>query len=222
MLKRKYLFILLVISLQAFILSLEAAAEHKHHEIKDTAAYIAMLEDPARKDWQKPLEVLKALNPPKAGTVADIGAGSGYFSILFAEAVGKNGVVYAIDIDEKLLDYLKERAEVAGIKNIKIVKSEPDNPLLASTSVDLVFICNTWHHIEKRDKYLKLLYESLKPDGKLVMVDYIYQETPFGPPLSERIPREKLIEECKQGNFSLYGEYYFLPYQYFLIFSKMK
>ncbi len=213
-----------VLALLAFIniVSPVAAAEHKHGEIKDTAAYIAMLEDTARKDWQKPSEVLKALNLSKGDAVADIGAGTGYFSVLFAEAVDNNGIVYAVDIDEKLLDYLKKRAKDGGIKNIKIVKSEPDNSLLAPQSIDLVFICNTWHHIEKRDKYLQLLYESLKPDGRLVMVDYIYKETPFGPPLSERIPRDKLIEECKQGKFSLYGEYYFLPYQYFLIFSRME
>lgn len=208
--------------LYLFIVSLEAVAEHKHDEIKDTTAYIAMLEDPARKDWQKPSEVLKALNLSKEAAVADIGAGSGYFSIPLAKAVGKKGKVYAIDIDEKLLNYLEKRAEYAGIKNIEIVKSKPDNPLLEPLSVDLVFICNTWHHIEKRDEYLQLLYKSLKPNGRLVMVDYIDKETPHGPPLNERIPRDKLIEECKQGKFSLYGEYYFLPYQYFLIFSRME
>lgn len=205
-----------------YTVSTQAAAEHRLGETKDTAAYIAMLEDPKRKDWQKPSEVLKALNLSKGDTVADIGAGSGYFSVLFAEAVGENGIVYAVDIDEKLLNYLKKRSEDAGLKNIKIIKSEPDNPLLAPMSVDLIFICNTWHHIERRDKYLQLLYESLKLDGRLVMVDYVARETPFGPPLDERIPRDELIEECKQAKFSLYGEYYFLPYQYFLIFSRMK
>jgi predicted methyltransferase len=216
--------LLSVIAFLAFIyfVSPKAAAEHKHDKIKDPAAYIAMLEDPARKDWQKPLQVLKALSLSNGDAVADIGAGTGYFSVLFAEAVGKNGTVYAVDLDEKFLDYLKKRAEDAGIKNIKIVKSEQNNPLLPPMSVDLVFICNTWHHIGKRDMYLQLLHESLKPGGRLVMVDYVARETPFGPPLDERIPRDELIEECKQGKFSLYGEYHFLPYQYFLIFSRQE
>lgn len=218
----KYLLPVIALLALADIASPEAAAEHKHDKIKDTAAYISMLEDIARKDWQKPSQVLKALNLSKGDAVADIGAGAGYFSVIFAEAVGENGIVYAVDIDEELLDYLKKRVEDAGLKNIKPVKSEPNNPLLTPTSVDLVFICNTWHHIEKRDKYLQLLHKSLKPNGRLVMVDYAAKETPFGPPLSERIPRAELIEECKQGKFSLYGEYYFLPYQYFLIFSRME
>ncbi|MGR3311147.1 MAG: class I SAM-dependent methyltransferase [Candidatus Brocadiales bacterium] len=219
----RLLLTLSVIALLVFIdiVSPEAAAEHKHGKIKDTASYIAMLEEQERKDWQKPSEVLKALNLSKGDVVADIGAGTGYFSRLFAEAVGENGTVYAVDIDEKLLDYLKKKAEDAGIKNIKIVKSEPNNPLLVHLKrIDLVFICNTWHHIEKRHKYLQLLHESLKPAGKLVMVDFVAKETPFGPPLSKRIPRNKLVEECEQAKFSLYGEYHFLPYQYFLIFSK--
>lgn len=207
------------------IVSPEAVAEHKRHEIKDTTAYIAMLEDLAREDWQRPSEVIEAINPSLGDAVADIGAGTGYFSTRFARAVGENGVVYAVDIDEKLLEYLKNRiSEDKGprLDNIKIVKAEHNDPLLAPASVDLVFICNTWHHIERRDEYLQLLYESLRPGGRLVMVDFAARETPFGPPLRERIPRDELVEECKQGKFSLYGEYHFLPYQYFLIFTRVE
>jgi ubiquinone/menaquinone biosynthesis C-methylase UbiE len=190
-----------------------------HHIPRSAEEWVKVLETPDRDEWQKPAQVIEALALPSGVAVADIGAGSGYFSVRFARAVGPNGVVYAADIDKGLIDFLGARAEKEHLPNLKPLLGQPDDPLLPPASVDLIFICDVIHHIENRGPYYVKLLRALRPGGRLAIVDFHKRELPVGPPPAMKIAREELIAETSRGGFSLAQEFEFLPYQYFLVFK---
>lgn len=192
--------------------------EEMGHVHRDTKAYIAMLEGPARDAYQKPDEVVRALGLKPGESVADIGSGSGYFSLRLARAVGEAGHVYAVDIDPDLVRYLNRRIRDSGLRNVQTILSEPDDPLLPDRSIDRFLIVNTWHHIENQERYLALLKKLLKPGGQIVMIDYQKRELPVGPPMAMKIARADLVRQMADNGFRLVKEHAFLPYQYFLVF----
>jgi ubiquinone/menaquinone biosynthesis C-methylase UbiE len=193
--------------------------QEMHHLHGDTKAYIAMLEDPGRDAYQKPAEVLAALDIKPGETIADIGSGSGYFTVRFAKQVGEQGRVFAVDVDPELVRHLNRRLRDAGVRNVQTVLAEPDDPLLPDASIDRFAIVDTWHHIEKQADYLALLKRMLKPGGQVVMIDFQKRELPFGPPLQMKIAREDLVRQMEAAGFRLAKEHTFLTYQYFLVFT---
>ena len=196
-----------------------ATPQEMHRLHGDPAAYIAFLDDPARDAYQKPDEVMKALELRAGEVVADIGAGSGYFAVRFARAVGDAGRVYAVDISPDMIRHLNRRIRDAGIRNVVTVLSEPDDPLLPDASVDRFVIVDTWHHVEDQRKYLDLLKRMLKPGGQVVHIDFQKRDLPVGPPVGMKIAREDLVKQMEDAGFRLAAEHTFLPYQYFLVFT---
>jgi arsenite methyltransferase len=195
---------------------------HEMHKVhQDPKAYIAMLDDPARDAYQKPHEVITALKLKKGEVIADIGAGSGYFSFRLAHHTGDAGRVYAVDVNPDMIVHLNRRIRDLQSKNVVTILAAPDDPLLADASTDRFFICDTWHHIEDRPRYLALLKKMLKPGGQVVMIDFKKTQTPMGPPLEMRIDRNDLVKEMETSGFRLAAEHTFLPYQYFLVFKLM-
>lgn len=195
------------------------SAAHEMHALhRDSKAYIAMLEDPKRDAYQKPHEVIAALDLKPGEVIADIGAGSGYFSFRFAHHVGP-GRVYAVDISPDMIVHMNRRIRDLGVTNLTTVLAAPDDPLLADASLDRVFICDTWHHVEKQGEYLAKLKKMLKPAGQLVMIDFQKRELPVGPPLEMKIARGDLVRQLETAGFQLLKEHTFLPYQYFLVFN---
>ena len=193
---------------------------HEMHRLhQDPKAYIAMLDDPARDAYQKPHEVITALGLKPGEVVADIGAGSGYFTFRLARHVGNAGCVYAVDVSPDMIVHLNRRIRDLPVKNVVSILSAPDDPLLADASIDRFFICDTWHHIENHASYLTLMKKMLKPGGQVVMIEFKKAETPVGPPMEMRIDRTDLLREMEANGFKLAAEHTFLPYQYFLVFS---
>lgn len=190
------------------------------HTFEDVEKWVREFESPERDRWQKPEEVVRALQLKPGDRVADIGAGSGYFSRRFAGAVGAGGVVYAVDIESGMLRYISTRAEKEGHLNMVPVLGTPTSPMLPPASVDLVFICDTIHHVENRPAYYEILKRNLGPGGRLAIVDFEKREgIPVGPPLQMRVAREELIREVTSSGFRLKDDLKLLPYQYFLIFE---
>ena len=192
-----------------------------HHVHSDSKAYIAMLEDPKRDEYQKPHQVITALDLKPGEVIADIGAGSGYFSFRIAHHVGDQGRVYAVDVNPDMIVHMNRRIREQKIGNVVTILAPPDDPLLVDASLDRVFICDTWHHIGNQTEYLALLKKMLKSGGQLVMIDFQKRELPVGPPMDMKIPREDLVIQVKTAGFRLLKEHTFLPYQYFLIFVAM-
>jgi ubiquinone/menaquinone biosynthesis C-methylase UbiE len=190
---------------------------HKLHS--DSKAYIAMLEDPARDAYQKPHDVIIALGLKDGERIADIGAGAGYFTLRFAQHVGNTGVVYGVDISPDMILHLNQRVRDAGLDNVRTILAPPDDPLLPDRSVDRFFICETWHHIANHARYLDLMKKMLRPGGQVIIIDFPRTETPVGPPMEMRIPRDSVVREFAQAGFTLAKENTFLPYQYFLVFT---
>jgi cyclopropane fatty-acyl-phospholipid synthase-like methyltransferase len=184
-------------------------------------AYIKALEDPARDAYQKPHEVLTALDVKQGEIIADIGAGSGYFALRMARHVGDAGHVYAVDVSPDMTRFLNERIAAAKLLNISTILAKPDDPLLPQP-VNRFLIVDVWHHIADQPAYLALIKQHLKPGGDVVMIDFKKEDIPVGPPLDMKISREALIAQMTANGFTLVKEHTFLPYQYFLVFRPVQ
>jgi arsenite methyltransferase len=192
--------------------------EEIHSLHQDSKAYIAFLEDPGRDGYQKPQEVIKALDLRAGEVIADVGAGSGYFTMRLANGVGEQGRVYAVDISPDMIRYLNRRIRDLNLKNVITILAEPDDPLLPDGSIDLFFFCDTWHHIGHQTEYLALMKRMLKAAGQVAMIDFQKKDLPIGPPVEMKISREDLVRQMESNGFRLKQEYTFLPYQYFIVF----
>jgi len=193
------------------------AEMHRRHH--DPAAMIRALDDPARDAYQKPEEVVAALGLRAGDVVADIGAGTGYFTVRLARAVGETGRVYAVDVSPDMIRHINRRVRDEGLHNVVPVLADPDDPLLPDASVDWFVIVDTWHHIEDQEVYLRHLKRMLRPGGHVVHIDFQKRELPVGPPMSMKIGREDLVHQMQAAGFRLEREHDFLPYQYFLVFA---
>lgn len=181
--------------------------------------YIDFLERSDRAAWQKPDAVIQELHLSGAEKIADVGAGSGYFTFRFARAVPE-GIVYAIDIEPEMLRHIHHKAMTGGIRNIAVIKSTPDDPAIPS-GVDLVFVCDVLHHVQEPEAWLKKLSAQMKKGSQLVVIEFKEGELPEGPPAAVKIPKNKLVAVITANNFSLEAEKSeILPYQEFLIFAK--
>jgi arsenite methyltransferase len=193
--------------------------QQMHQLHRDPRAYIGMLDDPKRDAYQKPHEVLTALAIKPGEVIADIGAGSGYFTFRLAHHVGDKGKVYAVDISPDMIRHLNRRIRELKAMNVTSILADADDPLLADGSIDRFFFSDSWHHIENQTKYLSLIKKMLKPGGEIIMIDFHKKELPVGPPMQMKIAREDLIRQMESNRSRLMKEHTFLPYQYFLIFA---
>jgi predicted methyltransferase len=183
--------------------------------------WIEAFKEPRRDEWQKPEEVVKSLNLKPGDVVADIGAGNGYFTRYFVKAVSPGGKALGLDIKSTAVQYMKYDADKleSNIYEAHLVK--PDHPELEPGSVDVVFLCNTYHHIENdRVDYFKRLSESLNKNGRVVIVDYYTKQLPRGATLScTPVSKEVVIEEFREAGYNLKYDKDFSQYQYYLEFG---
>jgi SAM-dependent methyltransferase len=187
-----------------------------HHSFGDTEKWTKEFDDPARDAWQKPEEILDALQLAPAAVVADIGAGTGYFSVRIARRVPQ-GKVFAVDIEPAMLHHLGERAHQERLHALQPVQASADSPNLPDP-VDVALVVDTYHHIDDRVGYFSRLKSSLRSGGRLAIVDF-RTDAPEGPPPERRIPPETVIAELEQAGFALAARHEFLPRQYFLVFQ---
>ncbi|MBI2292751.1 MAG: class I SAM-dependent methyltransferase [Betaproteobacteria bacterium] len=189
------------------------------HSFGGAEKWAQVFDDPQRDAWQKPHEVIQALALKPDAVIADIGSGTGYFSARFANMVPK-GRVYGVDTEPDMVKYLAERAKREGLKNITAVTGAPGDPRLPE-KVDLIIMVDVYHHVGDRDRYFRRLRDSLKPGGRIAIIDF-RMDSPDGPPKSARIAPERVKTEMKGAGYALIQEHAFLPNQYFLVFQPVK
>jgi ubiquinone/menaquinone biosynthesis C-methylase UbiE len=139
----------------------------------DVAEWVTRFEGESREVFEKRKATVAACNVKPGMSVADVGAGTGLFTRLFAHAVGKSGTVYAVDISPKFLAYIAESAKKHGVANIRTVRGTDTSAELPAKSADLVFVCDTYHHFEYPQRMLASIRKALKPGGRLVVIDFV-------------------------------------------------
>jgi len=171
-----------------------------------------------RERAQQPARVVEALAIAPGARVADLGAGGGYFTTRLADAVGPQGRVYAIDLDPDMLGLLREQA--AGRANVEVIAATPDDPRLPVGGVDLLFSCNTYHHLSDRSAYFRRLAPSLRPGGRIALIDHDGRGW-FGWLLfGHATPAEVMREEMAAAGYRLVQQHDFLARQSFLVFAR--
>jgi arsenite methyltransferase len=167
----------------------------------------------------KPYEVLKALELQQGQKVADIGAGGGYFSLQFAEIVGADGRVFAVDTNPQFLDFIKKTAKEKGLGNVVTILTEKDKPTLLGENLNLIFMRNVCHHLANRAEYFKKLKDALKPEGKIAIIEYRRDKGfSFHRLFGHYVQKEKIIKEMEQAGYQLEKDLDFLPEQSFTVF----
>lgn len=194
-----------------------AQSPHTHqHSFGDAQKWAKVFDDPKRDAWQKPHEVIQALALKPDAVIADIGAGTGYFTVRFAHMV-PNGRVYGVDTESDMVKHLAERAQRSGLKNVTAVAGAPDNPRLPEKA-DVIVLVDVYHHVEDRERYFRKLQDVLKAGGRVAIIDF-HLDSPVGPPKHARMPPEQVKAEMKRAGYTLAQEHAFLPNQYFLVFE---
>jgi len=200
--------------------ALPSGAEHHHphtmvHRFEDADTWAKVFDDPARDAWQHPDEVVAALGLAATMTVADVGAGTGYFTVRLARAV-PSGQVIATDIEPDMIRYLTERAKREHLANVRAVLATVDDPRLDANTIDRILVVDVWHHIGDRVRYAKGLASALRPGGQLAIVDFTLEAT-HGPPKEHRLPPEAILADLRAAGLDATLSPTKLPDQFIVI-----
>jgi len=208
--------LLIVLSLALSSVALAQSPHTHQHSFGNAEHWAHVFDDPKRDAWQKPHEVIQALNPKPDAVIADLGAGTGYFAVRLANMVPE-GRVYGVDVEPDMVKYLAERAKREKRVNLVAVAGAPDNPRLPEKA-DLILLVDVYHHIEDRERYFRNLVGSLKPGGRVAIIDF-RMDSPQGPPKAARIAPDRVIAELEGAGYKVATQHGFLPNQYFLVFQ---
>jgi cyclopropane fatty-acyl-phospholipid synthase-like methyltransferase len=190
--------------------------DHMEHRFDNAEQWAKTFDDPARDAWQLPDRVIGALAIRPGHVVADVGAGTGYFTVRLARSAAA-AKVYGVDIEKSMVDYISDRARREGLKNVVAVHAASDRTNLPEP-VDLVLIVDTYHHIPGRVAYFTALKKLMKPGARLAIVDF-RKDAPEGPPKEFRFTPEEISAELGKAGFSLQTRHEFLPRQLFLVYE---
>jgi ubiquinone/menaquinone biosynthesis C-methylase UbiE len=155
-----------------------------------------------------------------ASVVADIGAGSGWFTIRLARRVGPRGVVYAEDVQKEMINAISRRVGREGLTNVRPVLGLKNDPRLPANFLDAVLMVDAYHEVEDGVSMLRSLARALKPQGRIGVIDFKLDGTGPGPEPDERVSPDVVVKDAQDAGLRLIRQEPFLPYQYFLIFGK--
>lgn len=178
---------------------------------------LGLLEGPDRDAWQRPDQIMDALRIGDGSKVADLGAGSGWFTIRLARRVGPNGVVYAEDIQRQMIEAISRRVKREGLANVVPVFGEPSDPKLPAL-VDAVLIVEAYHEMAQPVVLLKNVTRYLEPGGRVGIVEFTKEGGGPGPAMEDRVDPEDVIRNAEAAGLVLESRETFLRYQYMLVF----
>ena len=202
----------------AFAALAPAAAAQRQHGRLFPPQDLGLLEGPDREAWQRPQQIMDALVIGEESVVADLGAGGGWFTIRLARRA-VNGRVYAEDIQEEMIESIKRRVQREGRKNVEFILGTPSDPALPKP-VDAVLIVDAYHEMDAPVVLLRNVAKSLKPNGRLGIVDFTKDGGGPGPPMEERVDPERVIRDAQAAGLRLHSRPNFLRYQYLLVFVR--
>jgi SAM-dependent methyltransferase len=177
---------------------------------------LSIFESPGREDRLQINRVMDLLGIAQAKSVADIGAGSGWFTVRAAKRVREAGTVYAVDINPEAIQHISERAQKEQLENVKTILSKPDDPMLPANSVDAVLLLKTYHEVAHPITLLRNLRPALRPGAKIGVIDRNGNGEDHG------IGRDVVIREAKEAGYKLVDKYDFVKpdkMDYFLVFT---
>ena len=183
---------------------------------------LPQLEGPDRDVWQRPDQIMDALNIAEGSFVAELGAGSGWFTIRLAKRVGPNGRVYAEDIQPQMIEVIKRRVprENLSYNNVETRLGTAVDPKLPIGKLDAVLISDAYHEMEQPVALLRNTALALKPEGRLGIVEFNMAGGGPGPDMDERVDPERVIREANEAGLRLIARPDLLRYQYILVFAK--
>ena len=138
----------------------------------DVDRFVERFEGESREVFAERHAIVDALALSSGSRVADIGAGTGFFTALLAQQIGEDGVVYAVEVSPKFLEHLRDRAEAEGMEPVRVVEGSQTSVALPNASVDLAFVCDVYHHFESPEDSLASLHHAIRPGGSLVVIDF--------------------------------------------------
>jgi ubiquinone/menaquinone biosynthesis C-methylase UbiE len=180
---------------------------------------LGQLEGPDRDAWQRPDQIMDALQIGENSVVADLGAGGGWFTVRLARRVGPNGHVYAEDIQPQMIESIQRRRDREGLRNVQTVLGTAVDPKLPAGSLDAVLIVDAYHEIEQPVALLKNVAKALKPGGTIGIVNFKKDGGGPGPDMDERVDAEKVVDDARAAGLELRKRENFLRYQYLLTFG---
>jgi predicted methyltransferase len=199
---------------------------NKSFENPDVDEYVGRFERDGREPFDKRKEILAACHIKPGMTIADVGAGTGLFTRLFAPAVGEKGTVYAVDISKNFIEHIEKTCAEQGIKNVKGVVCSQKSVELPPDSIDLAFICDVYHHFEFPTKTMQSIHRALRPGGQVILIDFIRKEGKSSDFVLKhvRAGEETFRKEIEKAGFRVVDESKkdFLKTSYFLRFEKTK
>ncbi|UII33469.1 class I SAM-dependent methyltransferase [Fulvivirga ulvae] len=177
--------------------------EDSSFDISNFQNLVEVYEDPERSEWQNPALIIDKLGDVKGKVIADIGAGTGYFTFRLAEQGAR---VIAIDIDERFLNYIEDRKpelqHIIPDERVETRLSRENDPLLLKEETHMAILVNTYHFLSDRVDYLKKIKQGLKKNGRIVIVDYKLGQMPVGPQESMKVTSPQVIKELTEAGFS--------------------
>jgi ubiquinone/menaquinone biosynthesis C-methylase UbiE len=206
------------------LLAAIAAAQQSRQEPAKARLFpperLGELEGPDRDAWQRPDQIMDALQIGENSQVADLGAGGGWFTVRLARQVGPNGRVYAEDIQKEMIQAIERRVQREGLTSrVRIHRGMPDDPELPAGALDAVLIVDAYHEIEHPVTLLKNARKSLKPTGVIAIINFKTDGGGPGPSMDERVDPETVIGDAANAGLELRKRENFLRYQYMLTFG---
>lgn len=201
--KRPVIFVLLIF-ISSSLAQCNLTSRQKH--LNDLAA---------SPEWQ-PDKVIDSLKIQKGWFIGDLGAGGGYYTFRFAKETGNTGKVFAADINPEYLTGIEKKAKVDGVTNVESVLSDYDDSHFKDLSLDLIFIRNTFHHLDNKNQYMKKLSGKLKKGGRIVIIDYKNDAFLFW---GHSVTKDDILSAIENTDLTIEKEFDFLEKQYFYIFK---
>ena len=180
------------------------------------AEHIEILESKNRQKWQNPKEIMKQLKLKPSQVVADVGCGSGYFTVPISRKVKK---IYAIDIQQEMLDHLEKKIRMLNIKNIEPLLSKDNKIPLQDESVDLLLSVNTLHEFKDKENIINEMRRIIKHNGRAVIVDFTKENAEIGPPIAIRVSEDQAINLFEKQGLTVLKTHD-LPNHYLFVLQK--